>query len=68
VVFPSKEKIMALKPGQDSGKAGGIYQEKGPRGGLKDNFSTIADNKTAPPTQNPNSTWVPVKKTPDSKR
>ncbi|ECG8260394.1 hypothetical protein FO131_19660 [Salmonella bongori] len=59
---------MALKPGQTSGKNGGIYQEQGPRGGKKDNFATIADNKKAPPTQNPNSTWVPVKKTPDSKR
>ncbi|NCF03850.1 hypothetical protein [Kosakonia sp. MH5] len=59
---------MGLKPGQNSGKDGGIYQEKGPRGGLKDNYSTIADNKKAPPTQNPNSTWVPVKKTPDSNR
>lgn len=59
---------MALKPGDNSGKDGGIYQEQGPRGGKKDNFATIADNKTAPPTSKPRSTWVPVKKTPDSKR
>ncbi|ECF1703342.1 hypothetical protein E1B77_20785 [Salmonella enterica subsp. enterica] len=58
---------MALKPGQNSGKNGGIYVEEGPRGGIKDNFATIADNKTAPPTQNPNSRWVPVKRTPNSK-
>lgn len=59
---------MALKPGGNSGKSGGIYQEKGPKGGLRDNFATIADNKTAPPTTKPNSTWVPVQKTPDSKK
>lgn len=44
---------MALKPGDNSGKDGGIYQEQGPRGGKKDNFATIADNKTAPPTSKP---------------
>lgn len=59
---------MALKPGDNSGKDGGIYQEQGPHGGKKDNFATIADNTTAPPTSKPGSTWVPVKKTPDSKR
>lgn len=59
---------MALRPGQNSGKNGGIYQETGPRGGKKDNWATIADDKKAPPTQNPNSTWVPVKRTPDSNR
>lgn len=59
---------MALRPGQNSGKNGGIYQETGPRGGKKDNWATIADDKKAPPTQNPNSTWVPVQRTPDSNR
>lgn len=44
---------MALKPDQNSGKDGGIYKEQGPRGGMKDNFSTIAYNKKTPPTQNP---------------
>jgi len=57
---------MGLKPGQNSGKDGGIYKEKGPRGGNKDNYATIPDNKSAPPTSKPNSTWNPVKKTPDS--
>lgn len=59
---------MALKPGESSGKKGGIYQEQGPRGGKKDNFVTIADNKVTPPTSKPNSTWVPIHQTPDSKR
>lgn len=59
---------MPLKPGDNSGKKGGIYREEGPRGGQKDNFATIPDNKTAPPTSKPNSTWVPVQITPESKR
>lgn len=59
---------MALKPGDNSGKNGGIYQEIGPRGGKKDNFATIADNKTAPPTTQAGHTWEPVKVTPDSKK
>lgn len=59
---------MALKPGQSSGKNGGVYQETGPRGGKKDNYATIADNKTAPPTTTKGGTWEQVKRTPDSKR
>lgn len=62
------EMKMALKPGENSGKDGGIYQERGPRGGMKDNYATIPDNKPAPPTQNGGSTWVPKSRTPDSKR
>lgn len=58
---------MTLKPGDKSGNNGGIYVEVGPRGGVKDNFATIADNKTAPPTQRPKSYWVLAKRTPNSK-
>lgn len=64
----TEEITMALKPGQNSGKDGGIFQEQGPRGGKKDNFAAIPDNKKAPPTQSPGGTWAPVKRTPDSKR
>jgi hypothetical protein len=56
------------KPGQNTGKNGGIYQEQGPRGGLRDNYSTVADNKPLPPTSQPGHTWVQVGRTPDSKR
>lgn len=56
------------KPGQNTGKAGGIYQEVGPRGGSKDNFATVRDHQQLPPTTQPGSTWKPVKVTPDSKR
>jgi hypothetical protein len=60
--------MSTLKPGQNSGKDGGIYREQGPRGGNKDNYAAIPDNHRAPPTQSPGSTWVPVKRTPDSTR
>jgi hypothetical protein len=59
---------MSLKSGDNSGKQGGIYQEVGPRGGKKENFATIADDKTAPPTSKPGHTWEPVQITPDSKK
>lgn len=56
------------RPGTNTGNGGGIYREKGPRGGLRDNFTTVPDHRPLPPTTTPGSTWVPVKKTPDSKR
>lgn len=57
-----------LKPGQSSGNNGGIFQEQGPRGGQRPNYTTVPDNKPMPPTSRPNSTWKPVHTTPDSKR
>lgn len=57
-----------LKPGENTGSNGGIFQEVGPRGGKKDNFVTIPDNHTAPPTQESGHYWRQVKRTPDSKR
>lgn len=59
---------MGNKPGSNTGKNGGIYQEVGPRGGKVDNFATVADNRPLPPTSKPGHTWEPVKRTPDSKR
>lgn len=59
---------MTKKPGQNTGKDGGIYQEVGPRGGKKDNWATVPDNKPLPPTSQPGNQWDRVKKTPDSKR
>lgn len=56
------------KPGQNSGKNGGIYQEIGPRGGAKNNYATIPDNRKAPPTQNTGSSWTQIKRTPNSSR
>ena len=40
-----------IKPGQNTGSNGGIYQEIGSRGGRKDNYATIKDNQKAPPTR-----------------
>ncbi|QPB42218.1 hypothetical protein [Rodentibacter haemolyticus] len=57
-----------IKPGESTGKNGGIYQEIGPRGGRKDNFTTIKDNQKAPPTTQPGHSWVPIHRTPDSNR
>ncbi|MCA3077687.1 MAG: hypothetical protein ING71_02700 [Rhodocyclaceae bacterium] len=59
---------MTKKPGDNTGKNGGIFQEVGPRGGKHPNFVTVPDNKTLPPTTTPGSTWQPMKRTPDSKR
>ena len=56
------------KPGTNTGNNGGIFQEVGPGGVRRDNFSTVPDNRQLPPTTRPNSGWVPVKTTPPSKR
>lgn len=55
-------------PGSNTGKNGGIFQEQGPRGGLKPNYTTVPDNTKLPPTSKPNSTWVPTHRTPNSHR
>jgi len=55
-------------PGSSSGNNGGIYREEGPRGGKRDNYATVPDNTRFPPTTSPGAAWVPVKRTPDSKR
>lgn len=57
-----------MKPGTNTGKGGGIFQEIGPRGGERPNYVTVPDNKPLPPTTGPGSTWKPIHKTPDSKR
>ncbi|UWQ26453.1 YjzC family protein [Leisingera aquaemixtae] len=59
---------MSKKPGESSGRDGGIFQEVGPRGGTKPNYTTVPDNKPMPPTSKPGHTWKPVRRTPDSKR
>lgn len=59
---------MTKKPGQDSGRDGGIYQEVGPRGGRRDNFATVPDNRRLPPTSSPGAEWTRIRRTPDSNR
>lgn len=56
------------RPGDSTGKNGGIYQEEGPRGGKKPNYSTVPDHTKLPPTTKPGNVWRPVKVTPDSQR
>ncbi|RYD92995.1 MAG: hypothetical protein EOP50_11860 [Sphingobacteriales bacterium] len=60
--------IEMKNPGSNSGKRGGIFQETGPRGGRYENFTTVPDNHTMPPTSAPGRSWTPVRTTPDSKR
>ena len=59
---------MPKKPGSNSGSDGGIYQEIGPRGGRKPNYSTVPDHHRLPRTSKPDHSWERVKRTPDSKR
>jgi len=59
---------MVKRPGQSTGKSGGIFQEVGPRGGRRDNFAAVPDNRSLPPTTTQGAGWVPVKRTPDSHR
>ena len=59
---------MTKKPGESTGNRGGIFQEVGPRGGVKPNYATVADNHRLPPTQTSGGSWKPIKTTPDSKR
>ncbi|MNP61080.1 hypothetical protein D3C76_1562250 [compost metagenome] len=56
------------KPGENTGRDGGIYQEVGPRGGKRDNYTTVPDNTRLPPTTSPGASWVPRNRTPDSTR
>lgn len=57
-----------LPPGSNTGRDGGIFQEQGPRGGLRPNYATVPDNTRLPPTTSPGSTWTPTHRTPNSKR
>jgi hypothetical protein len=57
-----------LKPGTNTGRNGGIFQEIGPRGGTRPNYSTVPDNKPLPPTTTPGAGWKPVSRTPNSNR
>lgn len=59
---------MKKKPGQNTYKDGGIYREVGPRGGVTNNWATVADNKSLPPTSKVGHQWERIKRTPDSKR
>lgn len=55
-------------PGSNTGNNGGIFQEQGPRGGSRPNYSAVPDNTRLPPTSTPGASWVPLHRTPNSKR
>lgn len=59
---------MGFKPGSNTGRNGGIFQEVGPRGGNKPNYAAVPDNHRLPPTTTPGSTWKPTHRTPNSTR
>lgn len=59
---------MGKKPGTSVGEDGGIYQEVGKRGGRKENFATVADDRPLPPTTEAGNTWVRIHRTPKSDR
>jgi hypothetical protein len=59
---------VTVTPGVSVGSDAGVFQERGPRGGLRDNFATIPERHKAPPTSRPNSEWVRIKPTPHGHR
>jgi hypothetical protein len=59
---------MALKPGQNTGKQGGIFQQLNTNGTPVSNYVTVADHKPLPPTSKPGHTWASIVTTPNSKR
>lgn len=68
MVIIEKELYMSnLKPGDNSGTNGGIYQEVDQHGHALENFATIKDHEKAPPTQHPGNSWQLKNRTPDGK-
>lgn len=59
---------MGIKPGQNTGNQGGIYQQINTVGNPVSNYVTVPDNKPMPPTTKPGHTWKPVAITPNSRR
>ncbi len=56
-----------LKPGDNTGTNGGIYQEVDQHGHAVENFVTAKDHEKLPPTQHAGNLWKLINKTPDSK-
>jgi len=59
---------MGIKPGQNTGKKGGIFQQVSPSGKPVSNYVTVPDNRPLPPTTKAGHVWVPVAITPNNKR
>ena len=63
----SKRKVVVI-PGTSVGSDAGVFQERGSRGGMRNNFATIPENHTAPPTTGKGAAWVRIKATPHGHR
>jgi hypothetical protein len=59
----SKRQVEVV-PGASVGRDAGVFQEQGPRGGWRDNFATIRENRRAPPTTGKGAHWVRIDATP----
>jgi hypothetical protein len=55
-------------PGASVGRDAGVFQEQGPRGGMRENYATIAEGRCAPPTTSRGATWVRIDATPHGHR
>ncbi len=64
----SKRSEPPISPGTNVARNAGIYQETGPRGGLRPNFATGAEGKRLPPTTETGNGWTPVDPTPHGRR
>ncbi len=60
--MPKRE--ITVVPGVSVGRDAGVFQERGPRGGMRDNFATIPENHRAPPTTTRKANWVRIDATP----
>ena len=63
----AKGKVEVI-PGASVGRDAGVFQEHGPRGGMRDNFATIPENHRAPPTTGKGASWVRIGATPHGHR
>lgn len=55
---------VTVPPGKSVGREAGLLQERGPRGGMHDNYATIPEHHRAPPTTGKDSDWVRIGPTP----
>ena len=63
----AKRRLEVL-PGVSVGRGAGVFQERGPRGGWRDNYATIPEDHRAPPTTGRGATWVRIDATPHGQR
>lgn len=59
---------VTVPPGTNVGRNAGVFQERGPRGGMHENYATIPEQHRAPPTTTKGSEWVRIDPTPHGHR